>query len=327
VSFAFAGTPLFAARVLRDLVDMGRHPALVISQPDRPRGRGQCGSPPESASQAKQLGIECVQTEDINSPVVFERLRALGVSTLVVAAFGQLLREPLLGSLCCLNIHASLLPKYRGAAPIERALAAGEALTGVTIMRVSEGLDEGPWAEQVQVSVGLRDDAGSLGRVLSGLGAVALVQVLDAIAEGTVAWKAQEGSSSYARKLGPQDCVLDTTAGARRVHDQVRALSPCIGARAAFGDLAVKVWRTWPYGQDGLATVPPEAVSIAGSPGTILATAGRLFVGCGEGVLEALVVQPASRARMTCAAFLRGYGERVGDRLAEVRPSKGLDLT
>lgn len=315
MSFVFAGSPQFAAWVLADLDGLGRRPCLVISQPDRPQGRGLRSAPPPAAAEAARLGLECLQTEDINSPEVVERLKAAGASTLVVAAFGQLLSPSVLGAVLCLNIHASLLPAYRGAAPIERALATGETCTGVTIMRVTEGLDCGPWAIQTSVSVGLRDDAGSVGRVLALLGATGIDQVLRGLADGTVKWHEQEGESCYAGKLTPDDCQVDVGLGAKALHDRVRSLAPAVGARAASGGLRLKVWRTWPYGQPGLEPPPSEGAAASGAPGRLVKTKDRLFVGCAEGLVEILELQPAGKGRMSAAAFLRGYGERLEEGL------------
>ena len=315
MNFALAGSPQFAAWVLSDLDGLGRRPSLIISQPDRPKGRGLRPSPPPAAVEAARLGLECLQTDDINSPVVLERLEAAGASTLVVAAFGQLLSPSLLEGVLCLNIHASLLPAYRGAAPIERALAAGEAFTGVTIMRVTQAVDHGPWAVQTSVSIGLRDDAGSIARILALLGATGIDQVLTGLDDGTVVWHEQEGESRYAAKLCPEDCLFDAYAGAKAVHDRVRSLSPGIGTRAAAGSLHVKIWRTWPYGQPGLQPVPAGAEAASGDPRRVVTAGGRLFVGCAEGVVEILEVQPAGKSRMDTAAFLRGYGGRLPERL------------
>jgi methionyl-tRNA formyltransferase len=315
VDFAFAGTPDFAAWVLSDLESLGRRPCLVISQPDRPRGRGRRAATPPAVVEAGRLGIPCLQAEDINEPVVAERLRERGAGTLVVAAFGQILKPALLESLLCLNIHASLLPAYRGAAPVERALAAGESSTGISIIRITEKLDEGPWALQITVSVGLREDAGTLGRTLALLGAVGMAHVLDGLADGTVIWTEQEGPSTYAEKLTARDCLLDFGKGARAVHDQVRALSPCPGVRAASGVVEFKVWRTWPYGQKGLEPVPDRAAAAAGRAGHLLVSGERLFAGCAEGVVEILVVQPVGKNRMNTPAFLRGYAGRLSDRI------------
>ena len=315
MNFAFAGTPDFAAWTLAHLDGLGRRPCLVISRADSPRGRGRKLAAPAAAVEAERLGLECLQPASINDPAVLEHLGRVGASALVVASYGQILRQPLLDSLLCLNVHASLLPAYRGAAPIERSLAAGEASTGVSIMRMTERLDEGPWASQRSVSLGLRDDAGSVGRVLAALGAIGIDQVLTGLSDGTVTWIEQRGPSTYAEKLCATDCLLDTTRGARAVHDQVRSLSPRIGAQAASGDLEFKVWRTWPYGQPGLGAVPGEGAAVADRTGQVQAGGGRLFIGCAEGAVEVLMIQPGGKGKMAGSAFLRGYGGRLGDRL------------
>lgn len=261
--------------------------------------------------EADRLGLECAQVADINDAAVAARLRTEAISTLVVAAFGQRLGESLLGSLLCLNVHASLLPAYRGAAPIERALAAGEPCLGVSIMRMTAGLDEGPWALQTSVSVGPRDDADSIGRVLAIAGASGIDQVLTGLADGTITWTEQRGIPTYAAKLGPTDCILRLVAGASEVHAQVRSLSPHVGARAASGGVKFKVWRTWPYGEPGLEPVPESALSVSGQPGRLVASGGRLFIGCGRGAVEVLLIQPAGRNAMSASDFVRGYGVRL----------------
>lgn len=313
--FAFAGTPDFAAWVLRGLVELNRTPVFVISQPDRPQGRGRRAASPPAALEAGILGLECIQTEDINSPEILERLRATGVAALIVAAFGQILRRPLLDSVLCLNVHASLLPAYRGAAPVHRAIANGEQCTGVSIMRMSEGLDEGPWALQKTVSIDLHDDAGSIERALAVLGAAGIDQVLTGIADNTITWTEQDGPMSYAPKLTRDDTVFDTHRSARSAHDRVRSLAPAIGARAVSGQLSFNVRRTWPWGEPEFSA-PPEAVAhVAGSPGTVAIAGTRLFVGCASGVLEILALQPAGKNTMTAAEFLRGYRERLTGRI------------
>ena len=315
MNFAFAGTPLFASLVLRELVELGRTPSIVISQPDRPCGRGRSAAAPPAAVEATCQGVECLQSDDINSSEIAEKLKSRGVSTLVVAAFGQLMKRSLLESFTCVNVHASLLPRYRGAAPIERALMEGERTTGVTIMRITECLDEGPWAEQVEISLGLREDAGCVSRMLATAGAVALSGVLDAIEDGSVRWLEQEGESVYAHKLGTAECQLDLRGTALEAHNQVRALSPGIGARVRLGESEAKVWRSWPYGVAGVEDCPAMANGLTGNVGGILIADGRLFLGCGQGVLEVKEIQPASRARMRTTDYLRGYSDRVGDRV------------
>ena len=317
MKYAFAGTPEFAASVLRHLVALGRRPALVISQPDRPRGRGRKPAAPPVAVEAGRLGLDCAQEADINDPGVLDRLRGAGVDTLVVAGFGQMLQQRLFDSLMCLNVHASLLPAYRGAAPIERALAAGEQRVGVSIMKMVGGLDEGPWALQSSVSVSLRDDAGSVARVLAALGSCGVDQILTGLADGTVSWTEQQGTPSYAAKLGTAGQILDIAQGATVVHDQVRSLSPDIGARVEVGGMVLKIWRTWPYGQSGLEPVPGPVAVVSGEPGRLRVWGARLFAGCGFGAVEVLLVQPAGKGRMPVADFLRGYGGRLGERLEQ----------
>ena len=313
--YAFAGTPEFAAWVLAHLIAIGRRPAVVISQPDRPCGRGQKTAAPPVVVEGGPLGFACLQEADINHPEAIARLKAVGVEALVVTGFGQMLRSELLESLLCLNVHASLLPAYRGAAPIERALAAGEQRVGVSIMRITEGLDQGPWALQSSVSVGLRDDAGSIGRVLAVLGASVVDQVMTGLGDGTVSWHEQQGVPTYAAKLGPADQILDPFQTAKVVHDQVRSLSPAIGARAVVGGMGVKIWRTWPYDLPELDPGPEPAGAVSGDAGRLVIWGERLFVGCGAGLVEVLSLQPAGKKTMSAAAFVRGYGKRLGERL------------
>jgi methionyl-tRNA formyltransferase len=262
------------------------------------------------------LGLHLVQPEDINASDVIDRMRSAGAQALVVSAFGQILRKHLLDSLLCINVHGSLLPAYRGAAPIERALAAGEECIGVTIMRITEHLDAGPCALQTSLSLNLWDDAGSVARALAFLGARGVDQVLLGVEDGTVAWTDQEeGEPVYAEKLGWADCLLDPARSAKAVHDQVRSLSPRVGARVKSGSLPFKVWRTWPYGQPGLAPVPAQAAPVTGRAGQVAIVGERLFVGCEEGVVELLSVQPDGKGKMSAAAFLRGYRRRLGELL------------
>jgi methionyl-tRNA formyltransferase len=326
VRFAFAGTPEFAAWVLRGLVELNRLPALVISQPDRPCGRGRRASAPAAVLEAGRLGIECVQTDNLNSAEMSERLKAARVGTLVVAAFGQILRESLLDSLMCLNVHASLLPAYRGAAPIRRAIANGEPCTGVSIMRITVALDGGPYALKKSLPLDLYDDAGSVGRTLALMGATGLHQVLAGLDDGTVTWSEQEGPTSYAQKLNVLDNKLDIHRPARSVHNQVRSLSPDIGARTSSGEVTFKVWRTWPFAEADLKPLPPAALDVAGEPGRLAELGQRLFVGCAAGAVEILTVQPVGKSRMTAAEFLRGYKARLGETLhqsVDVEPEAG----
>jgi methionyl-tRNA formyltransferase len=313
--FAFAGTPDFSAWVLEDLRGRGRLPVLVISQPERPKGRGRRVQPSPAAEAAAAGGLPCLTTVDINSPETLQALAAAGAQVLIVAAFGQLLRPALLDSLLCINIHASLLPAYRGAAPIVRALQAGESETGVCVMRMLPGLDDGPVALRSALSISPRDDAGSLGRKLALLGAVGVDQVLTGLADGNLDWVEQVGTPSYAAKLAPGDRPLDARLTARLAHAQVRSLSPEVGCEAAVPGLAFKVWRSWPYSGEALLALPRPTAEAAARPGHLVVVGERLFVGCTDGVLELLRVQPVGKNVMDAAAFVRGYASRLGPEL------------
>lgn len=321
MKFAFAGTPDFAAWVLGHLLEFGRRPCLVVSQPDRPQGRGRKCSPPATAVSAQAVDIPCLQVEDINDSAVADQIAASGATVLVVAAFGQILRPALLDRFLCLNIHGSLLPAYRGAAPIERALAAGERTTGVSIMRMAEGLDEGPWALQKTVSLGTRDDAISVTRSLALLGSQGMDQVMTGIADGNVLWTEQEGEATYASKLSSAEAVLTVGATALDAHNTVRAFAGGLGAKAKAGDVDFKVWRSWPFESASARITSAAAANAAGQPGAVRADKGRLFVGCVEGALELLSVQPAGKSRMPAADFLRGYGSRLGENLTRLNAS------
>lgn len=311
MKFAFAGTPEFGAQVLRDLLDRDLRPVMVVSQPDRPAGRGRTPAAPAVVTAARAAGLPATQTADINSPGIRAALQEVGAECLVVASFGQLLRADLLSTFLCVNVHASLLPAYRGAAPIVRALMAGEGETGVSLMRMTAGLDEGPWALQRRVSITARDDAGTVGRTLALLGALGVAEVLQAVADDTVSWTDQSGASAYAAKVGPSDRVFDPRLDARRLHDRVRALSPGIGCEArSAGGLSLKLWRTWPR-----PAPEPAREAAQQDPGRLTSEDGRLFVACGIGSLELLALQPAGKRPMRAAELLRGYGSRLGERL------------
>ncbi len=310
MKFAFAGTPEIGAWVLGDLLARGMRPELVISQPDRPAGRGRHARRPPVVDLAEREGIDCVQTPSINLPDVLERLTRSGAGTLVVAAFGQLLKSELLERFLCLNVHPSLLPLYRGAAPIRRALMDGCNETGVCIMRMSPGLDEGPIAHSRRLSIDLRDDHLSLGRALAFLGALGVEEVLIGAKHDNLEWREQVGEAIYASKLTTADRRLRLDRSARSAHDQVRALAPDIGAETQAGGLRLKILRTWPLGVQGIA-IPAEAEKVAGYPGRVSLTKQRMFVGCGEGALELLELQAAGKRRMGPDEFLRGYLSRV----------------
>jgi methionyl-tRNA formyltransferase len=320
VRFAFAGTPEFGAHVLRDLLDRGVRPVLVVSQPDRPAGRGRRLVSPAVTAAARQNDLPVLQTADINTSDVQAALVDARVECLIVASFGQLLRSDILAAFFCLNVHASLLPAYRGAAPIVRALMAGETEIGVSLMRMTAGLDEGPWALQRRLSVTRRDDAGTVGRALALLGALGVAEVFESMAEGEISWTDQTGGTTYAVKVGSADRVFDPRLNTRRLHDRVRALSPDIGCEArSSGGLALKIWRTWPR-----ETTPPGNEPPQPRPGRVTREKGRLFVDCCDGALELVTVQPAGKRPMRASELLRGYESRLGESL-ELPPEGGWE--
>jgi methionyl-tRNA formyltransferase len=335
LSTVFLGSSEFAAAVLERLAgEEADRPALVVTRPDRPRGRGRRLSSPPVAQAARRLGIPLDQPEDVNSEQARERIAradwaadraAAAVATdrtrtIVVCAFGALVREPLLSDYELLNVHPSLLPRWRGAAPIERAMMAGDRLTGVSIMRLTAGLDSGPVCLTASEPILPTDTYGSLAPRLSRLGGELLVRALRE--RPPFAEQAPEGVV-YAEKIGPEDRLLDPARPARELELDVRALHPHIGARVALADGTL-------LGVQRAALARAEAVDPVDRPLApvdgplapddragrrlgVSARAGRLLLVCAEGALELLVVQPPGGKAMDAAAFLRGRG-LPGDR-------------
>ena len=238
LSTVFLGTSAFAAAILERLADSPHRPALVVTRPDRARGRGRRAAPPPVAAVARALGIELEQPEDVNSPDATARIARARPQTVVVCAFGALIKEPLLSEHELLNVHPSLLPRWRGAAPVERAIMAGDAVTGVSIMRVTAGLDSGPVCLAAPEPIGHADTYGSLAPRLQRLGGDLLLRVLDDMARGVaLAFTEQDGDeATYAEKIGPEDRLLDPARAASELERVVRALHPHIVARVALAD-------------------------------------------------------------------------------------------
>ncbi|MHB9112601.1 MAG: methionyl-tRNA formyltransferase [Thermoleophilia bacterium] len=334
MKIAFAGTPYFGALVLGALLRSRHEIVMVVTQPDRPAGRGRRGlriSPVKQLALAKGLRIE--QPEKASSPEFVAGMKALGVEIFTVAAFGQILRAPLLEGLPCINVHASLLPKYRGAAPIERAIMAGERETGVSIMDITPKVDTGAVYLQRVVPIGEDDDAGAMYEKLGTAGGEALAEVLDNIEGGGMEPKPQdERTATYIEKINSADREIDWKSPARELADQVRGLSPHIGAYTSTGDgHRIKIWKaivaeapaeaepsaqaeTWrqmPAESQRQADSDVYDQTMAVEPGGIIIAGGRLLVRCGVGELELIEVQPEGKRRMDASDFIRGHGKAI----------------
>lgn len=237
----FMGTPSFALPSLKALIAAGHDICLVVTQPDRPAGRGRVPTPPPVKLAAQTHGLPILQPEKVGEPTVISALQAAQPEAIVVVAYGQLLPKSILTlpPYGCLNLHASLLPKFRGAAPIPWALIRGETVTGVTIMHMEARMDAGPILMQQSEPIGPRDTAGTLGERLAVLGAELLCRTLDQVDRGTVQSIPQdEQLATYAPKLAPSDTHLDWTREARALDCLIRGLCPAPGAVTGFGDAA-----------------------------------------------------------------------------------------
>lgn len=292
----YLGTSDFAAAVLRRLARSPHRPQLVVTPPDRPRGRGRRTLPPPAAEAARELGIDLLQVESVNDEEALERIRAARPEAIAVCAFGQLIREPLLSEFCLLNVHPSLLPRWRGAAPIERAIMAGDECTGVSVLRVTAGLDSGPVALSEEVAIDADDDYEALAGRLQELGGELLVRALDQKAAGTLRFEEQgEPGATYAEKVDAAERRLDPARPAAELARTVRALTPHIGAYLEIGD------------GNRLGVRRARAVDVGVAAGEVRAEWGALLLGCGRGALRLDVVHPPGGKPMTVDAYLRGH--------------------
>lgn len=304
---AFAGTPVFAATALRAILAEGFEIPLVLTQPDRPSGRGMKLAASAVKLAAIEAGLAVLQPTTLKDAAAQNAVINYPADVLVVAAYGLILPKEILAwpRFGCLNIHASLLPRWRGAAPIHRALLAGDQETGISIMQMDEGLDTGPVLLSEAISIGREETGGSLHDRLAELGARLVVEALRREARGQpLARKPQPSiGASYASKLKPEDSQIDWSLGAAAIERQVRALSPAPGAATRLKGEGCKIWR--------VAGCPGQ-----GAPGTILeADRQGLVVACGEGALRVFELQPAGSRRMEAEAFLAGHTMQAGERL------------
>lgn len=289
----FAGTPPFAAAALNALADAGHDLALVLTQPDRPAGRGMKLTPSAVKQAALARGLPVYQPPSLKSPEAQATLRAVDADVMVVAAYGLILPQAVLDlpRLGCLNIHASLLPRWRGAAPIQRAILAGDAETGITIMQMDAGLDTGAMLSTVTLPIRADDTAASLHDALASAGASAIVEALATLP--SLRPVAQEDAhATYAAKLSKEEAQLDWHQPAVSLARAVRAYCPVPGAWTLLEGAPLKIWSA-------------QAVPGAGEAGEILRADGdQLVVACGEGALALRELQPAGSKRMPVAAYL-----------------------
>lgn len=309
--FLFMGTAEFACPTLQALAASAHTALAVVTQPDRPRGRGRQSAVTPVKRVALELSLPILQPARLRRGAVIDELAALQPDIIVVVAYGNILppRVLALPPYGCVNLHASLLPKYRGPAPINWALIHGETESGYTIIQMDENVDTGPMLAYEAFEVPLDEDAVSLGQRMAALGAQGVVRVLNALEQGELQAQPQpEEGASHAPKLTRELGRLYWCEPARTLHNQVRGLVPWPGCTAMYGDLEVKIWRT-------MVDVEGDRMPDPVPPGTVTSvTADGVWVACGDQrPLLIQELQPANRRRMTAQAFAQGYRMQQGD--------------
>lgn len=324
----FMGTPDFAVPVLEAVVAAGHSVVGVVTQPDKPKGRGGAVSMPPVKEKALQMGLTVYQPAKVRDPEFSEILRGLSADVFVVAAFGQILPKTVLEipRLGCVNVHSSLLPKYRGAAPIQWSVINGEKETGVTTMLMDEGLDTGDMLEQAAIPIEPDETGGSLHDKLSALGAKLIVSTLEALQNGTAVRTPQtDEGTCYAKMLTKTMGDIDWTMDAPAIERLIRGLNPWPGTYTGWNGKTLKIWSAQVVSEkDGEVCASGQAAGgvygsgqAAGSScavcgQVILADKGRLYVKCENGVLSLTQLQPEGKKRMAVDAFLRGYPVEAG---------------
>ncbi|MGM0583850.1 MAG: methionyl-tRNA formyltransferase [Pseudomonadota bacterium] len=301
----FMGTPDFSVPALRALAQAGHDIAAVYTQPTRPAGRGKKPRPSPVQREAEALGLEVRAPERLRDPGDQRAFAALEADAAVVVAYGLILPRPILEAprLGCWNIHASLLPRWRGAAPIQRAIMAGDAETGVCVMRMEPGLDTGPVLRRARTPIGPEDTTGSLHDRLSEMGAKLIVPALAAVEAGEGPVPQPEAGVTYATKIDKAEARVDWARPAAEVDRLIRGLSPFPGAWTEMGGERVKL----------LLSRAEESPRPGAAPGEVLDD--RLLVASGEGAVRLLRLQRAGRGAQEAEAFLRGFGAMEGARL------------
>jgi methionyl-tRNA formyltransferase len=298
----FMGSPEFAVPCLTALAEH-HEVALVVSQPDKPAGRGSQLTPPAVKVRAGELGLPVIQPRSAKTGELRDALVATDAELAVVVAYGKILPPPVLAALPrgCINVHASLLPKYRGAAPIQWAVIDGERETGVSIMQLDEGMDTGPVYSMRPVAIDPDETAGELMARLAPIGAAALLEALPAIAAGLMPVLQNPAKATHARMLTKEDGAIDFTQPAERVAARIRGVDPWPGAYATLRDQVTKLFRA-------------RAEPGSGAAGQVLALdAAGAHVACGDGAVVIRELQAPGRKRLTAAQFAAGRGIAVGD--------------
>jgi methionyl-tRNA formyltransferase len=301
------GTPAFAVPPLRSLMTAGYEVAGVVTRVDKPAGRGRKLAAPAVKTAAEQAGIGVLQPRRVREPESVSAIRALGPEVIVVAAYGQILPREILSlpKFGCINIHASLLPAYRGAAPINWAIINGEERSGISIMQMDEGMDTGAVLMQDSIPIAPDDTAGTLSEKLSLLGSTLIVDALDRLQRGSLHPVPQDGRlATIAPLLKKEDGRIDWRLSAARIHDRVRGLSPWPGAFGILDGKLIKLIATAVLG----GTEEPGTMALQGD--------GRLVVGTGGGLLQIVALQPEGKRPMSAAEFLRGHRGLAGRKFA-----------
>jgi methionyl-tRNA formyltransferase len=304
----FLGTPAFAIPTLEQIVAAGHEVLMVVTQPDRPRGRGRETAAPPVKVAAIRLGLSVYQPERVRRPEAVERLRLLAPEIMVVVGYGQIIPQAIidLAPRGIVNVHGSLLPKYRGAAPIQWAIANGETRTGITTMQIDAGLDTGDMLLKAETEIAPDENAIELSERLAGMGAGLLVETLERLLAGTIVpIKQNPAEATYAPILKKEDGLIEWSEAAQTVHNRVRGLQPWPGAYTRFRGQTLHIWksRCWPE-----ETPAPPGHFVRLKPAV---------VGCGSGSLELVEVQLEGRKRISAADFANGQRLNENDRLGE----------
>ena len=309
----FLGTPAFAVPTLERIVESGRQVLLVVTQPDRPRGRGQKLAPSSVKEAAMRLGLPVFQPERLRRPEAVARLRELAADAMVVVGYGQIIPQSIidLAPLGIINVHASLLPKYRGAGPVQWAILNGETITGVTTMRIDAGLDTGDILLKARTEIGPEETAVELGNRLAVMGADLLVETLERLDWGTLTPEKQNpAEATYAPLLKKEDGLIDWRQPAAAIHNRVRGLQPWPGAFTRIQGHTLHIWKSRP------AIETTGAANGGRVPGRVV-TLKPFVVSCGEGALELLEMQLEGRKRLSAADFINGRHLNENDSLGE----------